>query len=61
VIKKKGKTPIAFKKGGLHASLHVPQDKKIPAKKKAAALKGKYGAKAKRQALFAKNVLSKSK
>lgn len=61
VMKKKGKKPIAFKKGGLHATLGVSQDSKIPAKKMSAALGGKYGTKAKKEALFAKNVLSKGR
>lgn len=55
---KPGQKKISFKKGGLHAALGVPQGKKIPAGKKAAAIAGKYGAKAKREALFAKNVLT---
>lgn len=54
---KKGQKPISFKKGGLHESLGVPQGQKIPASKKAAAAKGEYGPKAKKQAQFAKNVL----
>jgi hypothetical protein len=53
VIKKAGKKPMAFKKGGLHAALGVPQGKPIPAGKKAAALAGKYGPKAKKMAVFA--------
>lgn len=57
-ISKVGKKPITFKKGGLHSSLGVPQGKKIPAGKMAAAASGKDGAKAKKQALFAKNVLT---
>ena len=54
--KKSGQKPITYKKGGLHASLGVPQGKKIPASKLAAARAGKYGAKAKKEALLAKNV-----
>lgn len=46
-----GKGTIA--KGGLHKSLGVPQGKKIPAGKMAAAKAGKYGPKAKKQAQFA--------
>jgi hypothetical protein len=57
VLKKPGKKPIAFKKGGLHATLGVAQGKKIPAAKMSAALAGKHGAKAKKQAEFARNVL----
>jgi hypothetical protein len=58
-IKSPGKKPLKFKKGGLHKSLNVPQGKKIPVDKMAAAKAGKYGAKAKKQANFAKNVLAK--
>lgn len=57
-ISSPGKKPITFEKGGLHKSLNVPDGEKIPADKKAAALSGSYGAKAKAQALFAKNVLT---
>jgi hypothetical protein len=49
--------PIVFHKGGLHASTHTPMGQKIPESKRAAALAGKFGSKAKAQALFAKNVL----
>lgn len=55
--KSPGQRKISFRKGGLHASLGVAQGKKIPAAKRRAALAGKYGPKAKRQAEFAKNVL----
>jgi len=55
--KKKGQHKITFKKGGLHASTHTPMGEKIPASKRTAALHGAYGAKATKQALFAKNVL----
>lgn len=54
--KKPGQKKITYKKGGLHASLGVPQGKKIPASKLAAARAGKYGAKAKKEANLAKNV-----
>lgn len=57
-LRKKGKKPIKFKEGGLHASLDVSSSKKIPTKKFKAALSGKYGEKAKKQALFKKNVLT---
>jgi hypothetical protein len=57
VIKKAGKKPIAFEKGGLHATLGVPQGQKIPEKMMQEALAGKHGMKAKKQAQFAKNVL----
>lgn len=55
---KKGQKPISFKEGGLHASTGTPQGKKIPAKKMQAALSGKLGGKAQKQAQFAKNVLT---
>jgi hypothetical protein len=54
-----GKKPITFNKGGLHRSLNVPAGKPIPAAKRQAALAGKYGPKAKKQAQFAKNVLKR--
>lgn len=57
-ISKNGYKPISFNKGGLHASTHTPSGQKIPAKKVNAALHGKYGPKAKKQAEFAKNVLT---
>jgi hypothetical protein len=50
---RKGQKQIAFTKGGLHESLGVPQGQPIPAGKKAAALAGKYGPKAKKQATLA--------
>lgn len=52
---------ITFKKGGLHLSLHVKQSDKIPVEKMKAALHGKYGGKAKKQAMFGKNVLTGKK
>ena len=61
VIGGEGKKPLAFKKGGLHASTDTPAGKKIPASKMKAALGGKYGPKAKKQANFAKNVLRKGR
>lgn len=61
VIKKEGKKPIKFKEGGLHQSLDVPSKEKIPASKMAAAKEGEYGTKAKKQALFAQNILTASK
>ena len=57
VIHKEGKKPISFHPGGLHESTHTPAGQKIPASKRAAALRGDYGAKAKKQANFARNVL----
>lgn len=55
----KGQKPITFEKGGLHRSLGVPQGQKIPPAKIRAALAGKYGAKAKKQAALYRNVLAK--
>lgn len=58
VIRKKGKKPIAFKKGGLHETLGVPKDQEIPDSKMREAMAGNYGPKAKRQAQFKMNVLT---
>ena len=55
---KPGQKPITFRPGALHAQLGVPQGQKIPAKKKAAALAGRYGPLAEKRAQFAKNVLT---
>jgi hypothetical protein len=55
---KKGQKPIKFQKGGLHASTGTPAGKKIPPGKRKKALAGGYGPKAKKQALFAQNVLT---
>lgn len=54
--KKPGEKTITYKKGGLHASLGVPQGKTIPKSKLRAAAAGKYGPKAKKQALMAEHV-----
>ena len=54
---KPGQKKITFHPGGLHRSTGTPLGKKIPAKKRAAALAGRYGPKAKKEALFAQNVL----
>jgi hypothetical protein len=53
---KDGNKAITYHPGGLHASTGTSLNKKIPASKKRAALNGAYGAKAKKQAQFAKNV-----
>jgi len=58
---KKDQKPIKFHEGGLHESLGVPMGEKIPEWKMRAALAGKYGPKAKKQAMFAKKVLTGSK
>lgn len=49
-------TGISFKKGGLHQSLGVPEGQPIPADKMSAALAGKYGPKAKKQAQLAQTL-----
>lgn len=59
--KKKGQRPIRFKEGGLHQSLGVPRGAPIPAGAMTKALEGKRGALAKKQANFAKNVLTGGK
>lgn len=58
VLRKAGKKPISFHPGGLHESTHTPAGEKIPESKREAALEGDYGPKAKKQAEFAKNVLT---
>lgn len=54
--KKKGQKKITYVKGGLHASLGVPQGRPIPAGMMVAARAGKYGSKAKKQAIMAQNI-----
>jgi hypothetical protein len=44
---------LKFKEGALHQQLGVPEGEPIPAEKKAAALRGEYGALAKKRANFA--------
>jgi hypothetical protein len=56
-IRGKGKKPISFSKGGLHRSTNTPEGERIPASKMAAAKRGDYGAKAKKQASFATGML----
>lgn len=56
-IHKAGKKPITFSKGGLHRSTNTPSGQKISSSKMSKALSGGYGAKARKQAEFAKNVL----
>jgi hypothetical protein len=58
---KAGQKKVTYTKGGLHKSLGVAQGKKIPAGKMKSALAGKYGAKAKKEAMFKKNVLTGKK
>lgn len=57
VLREKGKKPIAFKKGSLHAQLDIPQGEKIPASKMQRAVEGEYGELAQKRARFAQNVL----
>ncbi len=52
------KKPISFTPGALHKNLHVKAGEKIPATKMQKALSGAAGPKARREALFAKNVLT---
>ncbi len=59
--KEAGQKPITFHPGGLHASTHTKPGEKIPASKWKAALAGRYGPKAKKQANFARNVLTGGK
>lgn len=54
--KKKGQKTIKYRPGGLHASTGTPKGQKIPKSKLRAALAGRYGPKAKKQADMAKNV-----
>lgn len=54
---KKGQKKITFKAGGLHQSTGTPAGQKIPASKMKAAVSGKLGTLAKKQAQFKKNVL----
>ena len=56
---KTGQKAVTFRKGGLHATLDVPQGQKIPESKLAAALKGKYGETGAKQARFYVNFLRK--
>lgn len=52
-ITAKGKKPITFERGALHRALGVPQGQPIPASKRQAALRGAFGPKVKKQAVFA--------
>jgi hypothetical protein len=49
-------TDITFKRGGLHESLGVPEGQPIPPAKMAAALAGRCGPKAKKQAELAQTL-----
>lgn len=61
VVKSPGKKPIVAKAGGLHKSTGTPAGKPIPKSAFNAALSGKLGPKAQKQALFKKNVLTGKK
>lgn len=61
VVKKAGKKPIPFREGGLKKTLGIPEDKKIPASERRAALEGRRGTLAKRQAIFEQNILTGGK
>ena len=50
--------PVSFSKGGLHRSLGVPVGERIPASKLAAAKRGEFGPKAKKQANMATGMLA---
>lgn len=56
--KKKGQKPIRFKEGGLHRSLGIRAGAPIPKGAMQAALSGKRGKLAEKQARFKKNVLT---
>ena len=55
----KTQKPIPFRKGGLKESLGIGPNEKITAAELMEAVSGKAGEKAKKQALFYKNVLAK--
>jgi hypothetical protein len=57
----KGKKPVTFKKGGLHATTHTPMGQKIPKAKMEKALQGGYGPKGKKQAVMAEGMLKKGR
>ena len=60
-MRAKGKKPVTFERGGLHASTNTPAGEKIPESKVAAAAAGKYGAKAVKQANMARGMLRKGR
>lgn len=55
---KPGQKKVTFKAGGLHASTGTPAGKPIPAAKMKKAASGGFGAKAKKEVQFKKNVLT---
>jgi hypothetical protein len=60
-MRKKGKAPVTFQRGGLHESTNTPMGEPIPASKMQRALSGGYGPKAKKQAVMAKGMLAKGR
>lgn len=52
-IRAAGKKPITFRAGALHRALGVPEGKPIPPGKKERALRGDYGKRVKKMAVFA--------
>lgn len=58
VLRKPGHKPIKFREGGLHESLGIPGGVPIPKSKMEEALAGEHGPKARKQANFARNVLT---
>lgn len=60
-MRKRGKKPVSFSKGGLHRSTNTPEDEPIPASKMRAAARGDYGATAVKQATMASGMLRKGR
>lgn len=58
--KRKSSKPLNFKPGGLHKSTGTPKGQKIPKSKIRAAMAGRFGKKAVKQANMAKNVFGVS-
>lgn len=57
-ISTKGRQPLRFKRGALHAELGVPAGEKIPAQKMQQAAAGAYGPLAQQRARFARTALA---
>lgn len=53
----KGRKPLRFREGGLHATTHTPAGEKIPHEKLMAAAHGEYGPRGVKQANFAMHAL----
>jgi hypothetical protein len=60
-MRKQGRKPVSFSKGGLHRSTHTPEGEPIRASKMAAAARGDYGPKAVKQANMARGMLRKGR